>query len=71
MWTEADLEAINHKAIKAQDKLRAAVTERKGHLRMSIPARPDDDDDCVINDALGAIPRLVSEVRRLRGEVKP
>jgi len=71
MWTEADLEAVNNKAVMAIDKLRAAVVERKGQLRMSIPARPDEDDDTVINDALLAIPRLVAEIGRLKGEVKP
>lgn len=62
--SEDEIRELEARAAKARKLLGEACS--RGHLRMCIPARPDEDDDLVIADVLDDVPRLLQEVRALR-----
>ena len=71
--TVLDLEAIRKRAAAARDSAGRLIdcafgNERAERPRLSIPARPDRDDDLLVCDALDEIDPLCDELERRRAE---
>lgn len=74
--TDAELAAIEARVEKAHDELMRVTGMGRyatrpqggppGQVHISIPANRERDTDLLIDDALGAVPALVAEVRKMR-----
>lgn len=72
--TDEDLAALERIAPKAVDAIRKihgmaiarTEAERMQFVYMSIPARPEEDADCIMYRLAASAPALVAEIKRLR-----
>lgn len=66
------LDEIRQRAVSAIESAQRLIGHAFGNggerPRLSIPARPDYDDDLIVCDAIGKIGPLCSEVERLKAE---
>jgi hypothetical protein len=69
MMKPSELDTIDKLAGRAFEALHDCARNRRGHLRMSIPAR-EDDDDILLDRILLQVPRLVAEIRRLQARAE-
>lgn len=68
MSEQIDLDEIEERNARATSAL-AAVCQRGWKMHVSVPARPDQDDDIVISASIQDVPGMIAELRAARARV--